>query len=127
MNIINAVAHALFEGIALAQRRSSMYALVEISSKQYKVRQGDVILVDLLGKKAGDSVSFDSVLAIVDGDNATFGTPYVKNAQIKGEVVTEKVLADKIKVYKYHRRKGYRKTQGHRQGYSQIKIDEIVG
>lgn len=104
-----------------------MYALVEINSKQYKVTEGDTLLVDLQHKANGENLSFDSVLAVVNDSNATFGTPYVNGAKIEAVVVNEKVLDDKIKVYKYHRRKGYRRTQGHREGYTEIKVNKIVG
>ena len=92
-----------------------MYALVEILGKQYKAVEGETLQVDLETEK---------VLAVVDGDNARFGTPYVAGASIKATVGSE-VKGEKIKVYKFHRRKGYRRTQGHRQQYTMITIDKI--
>ena len=103
-----------------------MYALVEINSKQYKVEQGDKLLVDLQHYKEGDAIVFNSVLAVMDGSNAVFGTPYVNGARLEAVVLSEKVLSKKIRVYKYHRRKGYRKTQGHREGYTEILVNNIV-
>ena len=102
-----------------------MYALVEIKSKQYKVSEGDEILVDLQNKPAGEELSFPSVLAVVKDGSATFGTPYVTSAKVKAKVLVERVLDEKVRVYKYNRRKGYRKTQGHRQGYTKILIESI--
>lgn len=102
-----------------------MYALVEILSKQYKVKVGDLVTVDLLHSENESKVKFDSVLAVIEGDNAKFGTPYIKGASVEATVVTDELRGKKIKVYKYHRRKGYRRTQGHRESYSVIKIDSI--
>ncbi|MCH3917067.1 MAG: 50S ribosomal protein L21 [Spirochaetia bacterium] len=103
-----------------------MYALVEILGKQYKVVEGDTIQVDLLNQENGAKLEYDSVLAIVDENGATFGAPYVSGAKVLATVADELVKGDKIKVYKFHRRKGYRRTQGHRQKYSLIKIDQIA-
>lgn len=102
-----------------------MYALVEILGKQYKVQEGDTVRVDKTNSKNGDKLNYTTVLAIVDGSSVKFGTPYVSGASIDAEVVTEEMRGEKIKVYKYHRRKGYRRTQGHRESYSVIKIEKI--
>ncbi len=101
-----------------------MYALVEILGKQYKAEVGAVLLVDRLPLEAGASYEIDKVLAVVDGDNAKFGTPYVEGAKITA-TVEEEVKGDKVKVFKFHRRKGYRRTQGHREKYTKITINEI--
>lgn len=101
-----------------------MYALVEILGKQYKAEVGAVLLVDRLPLEAGASYEIDKVLAVVDGDNAKFGTPYVEGAKITATVV-EEVKGDKVKVFKFHRRKGYRRTQGHREKYTKITINTI--
>ena len=103
-----------------------MYALVEILGKQYKAEEGQSLQVDLLNMEEGASFETDKVLAVVDGDEAKFGTPYVSGASIQATVGSE-VKGDKIKVYKFHRRKGYRRTQGHRETYTTIKIEKIVG
>ena len=102
-----------------------MYALVEILGKQYKVQEGDTVTVDKTHAKEGDKLNYPTVLAIVDGSVAKFGTPYVQGASVDATLVSEQILGDKIKVYKYHRRKGYRRTQGHREKYSVIKVDKI--
>lgn len=101
-----------------------MYALVEILGKQYKAEVGAVLLVDRLPLEAGASYEIDKVLAVVDGDNAKFGTPYVEGAKITA-TVEEEVKGDKVKVFKFHRRKGYRRTQGHREKYTKITINAI--
>ena len=74
----------------------------------------------------GASFETDKVLAVVDGDEAKFGTPYVSGASIQATVGSE-VKGDKIKVYKFHRRKGYRRTQGHREQYQEITFSTVQG
>jgi len=103
-----------------------MYALVEILGKQYKAEEGATLQVDLLSMEEGSSLEVEKVLAVVDGDNAKFGTPYVEGAKVTATVGSE-VKGDKIKVYKFHRRKGYRRTQGHRQQYTLITVNKIEG
>ncbi len=103
-----------------------MYALVEILGKQYKAIEGETVQVDYISKgEAGTSLEYATVLAIVDESNATFGTPYVADAVVKATVV-EHVKGDKIRVFKKKRRKGYTKTQGHRQKYTLITINQII-
>ena len=101
-----------------------MYALVEIKGKQYKAVEGETLQVDLLNIEEGASYETDKVLAVVDGENAKFGTPYVAGAKVVATVGSE-VKGEKVKVYKFHRRKGYRRTQGHREQYTMITINKI--
>ena len=101
-----------------------MYALVEIKGKQYKAVEGETLQVDLLNMEEGASYETDKVLAVVDGQNAKFGTPYVAGAKVVATVGSE-VKGEKVKVYKFHRRKGYRRTQGHREQYTMITINKI--
>ena len=101
-----------------------MYALVEIKGKQYKAVEGETLQVDLLNMEEGASYETDKVLAVVDGENAKFGTPYVASAKVVATVGSE-VKGEKVKVYKFHRRKGYRRTQGHREQYTMITINKI--
>lgn len=103
-----------------------MYALVEILGKQYKALVGATLQVDKLSMEEGSALELEKVLAIVDENSAKFGTPYVSGAKVLATVEGE-MKGDKIKVYKFRRRKGYRRTQGHRQQYSLIKINEIIG
>lgn len=101
-----------------------MYALVEILGKQYKAEEGATLKVDRINKEAGEAVSFNTVLAVVDGENVKFGAPYVEGATVEATLV-EEVKAEKIIVFKYERRKGYRKTQGHREKYTLIKVNKV--
>ncbi len=102
-----------------------MYALVEILGKQYKVLEGAELKVDKINSEAKDKVEFTSVLALSDGEKTTFGKPYVEGAKVVCSL-KEDVKGNKVKVYKFHRRKGYRRTQGHRQQYSVITVDQII-
>ena len=101
-----------------------MYALVEILGKQYKAEVGKDIQVDLVKAEVGGKVSYTSVLAIVDGDKAQFGAPYVKGASVEATLKSN-FKDKKVHVFKYNRRKGYRKTRGHREQYSILTIDSI--
>jgi large subunit ribosomal protein L21 len=103
-----------------------MYALVEILGKQYKAVEGETIQVDHINKmEEGASLEYSTVLAVVDESSAKFGTPYVANAKVTATYVGDK-KGDKIRVFKYEKRKGYRRTQGHRQQYSMITINKIT-
>mgnify|MGYP002516128115 FL=1 len=108
----------------LIEKDKYMYALVEILGKQYKAEEGKVLLVDRIPQEAGSSYEISKVLAVVDGEKAVFGTPCVENAKVLA-TVGEEVKGDKVKVYKFRRRKGYRRTQGHREKYTQITINKI--
>ena len=100
-----------------------MYAIIATGGKQYKVAEGDVIRVEKLGKSEGETVTFDQVLAI-GGDKLVIGNPVVSGATVSATVVTEgKGL--KVIIYKYKRKSGYHKKNGHRQLFTQVKIDKI--
>ena len=101
-----------------------MYALVEILGKQYKAEVGKEIQVDLVKAEIGAKVTYESVLAIVDEKNAKFGAPYVKGASVVATLKSN-TKGDKVRIYKYRRRKGYHRTQGHREQYSILTIDSI--
>ena len=101
-----------------------MYALVEILGKQYKAEVGKDVQVDLVKAEIGAQVTYESVLAIVDGSKAKFGAPYVKGASVVATLKSN-FKDDKVRVYKFHRRKGYRRTQGHREQYSILTINSI--
>lgn len=103
-----------------------MYALVEILGKQYKAEEGKSVLVDLLHLEEGATYETEKVLAVVDGDQAKFGTPYVEGAKVTATVGAVK-KGEKVKVYKFHRRKGYRRTQGHREQYQEIIFSKVQG
>jgi large subunit ribosomal protein L21 len=101
-----------------------MYALVEILGKQYKAQEGAVLKVDKIDSEEGQELEFDSVVAIADGDKSVFGTPYVKGAKVVA-TLKENIKDKKIKIFKFKRRKGYKRTQGHRQQYSLITVKSI--
>ena len=103
-----------------------MYALVEILGRQYKAEEGKELVVDRLNMEEGSTLEIEKVLALVDGDNARFGAPYVSGAKVTATVGSE-FRGEKVKVYKFRRRKGYRRTQGHRETYSRITISKIEG
>ena len=101
-----------------------MNAIIVTGGKQYKVSEGDVVFIEKLDQNAGDTVKFDQVLAIIDGENATFGTPVVEGASV--EATVEKTgKGKKIRIFKYNAKKGYRKRQGHRQPYTKVTINKI--
>jgi len=101
-----------------------MYAIIETGGKQYKVKQGDVIDIEMVENDVGESVKFD-VLLLCNGENTQVGTPKVAGAVVKGELVGESA-GPKIESLVYRRRKGSRRRFGHRQHYSRVKITEIV-
>jgi large subunit ribosomal protein L21 len=101
-----------------------MYAVVATGGKQYKVQQGDVLRVEKLTGDVGSEVAFDKVLMFSDGENVQIGQPVVEGAVVKGRIV-EQGKSKKVIVFKYKRRKRYRRKQGHRQPYTAVKIDAI--
>lgn len=100
-----------------------MYAIIATGGKQYKVAEGDVIRVEKLGAAAGETYTFDQVLA-VGGDELTVGCPTVAGASVSATVM-EEGRGKKVIVYKYKRKTGYHKKNGHRQLYTKVKIDKI--
>jgi large subunit ribosomal protein L21 len=102
-----------------------MYALVEFKGKQYKAEKGAMLKVDRIDAEPGAAVDIDSVL-LVSGDSVTVGAPYVKGAKVSA-VVESHGKDRKIIVFKYMPKKDYRRKQGHRQQYSIIKIEDIIG
>ena len=101
-----------------------MFAVLNTGGKQYKVSQGDLIEVEKLESNAGDTVTLDQVLMVGEGDNIEVGSPYVSGCSVKGEVI-EQGKGSKIIVFKKKRRKKYRRKNGHRQLFTQLKITEI--
>ena len=99
-------------------------AVIVTGGKQYRVAEGDVIFVEKLEGAAGDTFAFDKVLAVVDGENAVFGKPFVEGATVSANLV-KTGKAKKIRVYKMKPKKGYRRTQGHRQPYTKVQIETI--
>jgi len=101
------------------------HAIIETGGKQYRVKEGDVIFIEKLPAKDGETVTFDNVLAIVGDDGIKFGTPMVEGASVTGGVV-KSGKSKKIIVFKMRRRKGYRRKQGHRQPYTKVQIESII-
>ena len=102
------------------------HAIIETGGKQYRVAEGDVVFIEKLPAEEGDAVSFDKVLAVIDEDASTFGTPYIEGASVAGKVLKQG-KSKKIRVYKMKPKKGYRKTIGHRQPYTKLTIKSIEG
>ncbi len=102
-----------------------MYAIIQIAGKQFKVKPGMVLNVPTLDAEPGKRVNVERVLAYSDGKSLEVGTPELTNVDIDGTVVAHG-RAKKIIVFKKKRRKGYQKKQGHRQGYTQIKVEGIA-
>jgi large subunit ribosomal protein L21 len=101
-----------------------MFAIVNISGKQYRVTEGDQIKVASLGTEAGEKIKFDQVLLTADGKKVRIGEPVVKNVSVSGTVLNNG-RDRKVIVFKKKRRKGYRRKNGHRQSFSLIQIDKI--
>ena len=103
-----------------------MKAVIVTGGKQYSVQEGDIIFIEKLNVEAEETVTFDQVLAVVDGENSKFGTPVVA-----GAAVTAKVLKNgkgkKITVFKYRPKKDSKSMQGHRQPYTKVQIEKISG
>ena len=100
------------------------HAIIETGGKQYRVAEGDILYIEKLEAAEGDTVKFDSVLAVFNDGSATFGAPLVKGASVSASVV-KNGKAKKIIVYKMRPKKGYRKKQGHRQPYTKVEIGKI--
>jgi len=102
-----------------------MYAVITTGGKQYKVSPGDVVRVESLEAKKGDTVEIKDVYMIADGDKISVGKPTLKTAKVTAEVV-EEGRGEKLLIFKHRRRKGFRRTNGHRQNYTAIKVKEIT-
>ena len=100
-----------------------MYAIIATGGKQYKVAEGDIVRVEKLDVAEGDKVTFDQVL-MLGGDETVIGNPTVAGAKVIA-TVTANGKADKVIVYKYKRKTGYHKKNGHRQLFTEVKIDSI--
>ncbi len=100
-----------------------MYAIIETCGKQFRVQEGNKIVIDRLAAEIGNEVTFDRVV-MLGGDSAKFGAPYIDGAKVTAKVI-EHGRGEKVIVFKKHRRKSYRKTQGHRQDYTALTITGI--
>jgi large subunit ribosomal protein L21 len=102
-----------------------MYAVFRTGGKQFRAEPGKALRIPTLEGEPGDSVTFDDVLLTSDGKKVQVGTPTVNGAKVKAEVLRHG-RDRKIIVFKRKRRKGYRRKQGHRQGFTEIRVDEIL-
>jgi len=103
-----------------------MYAVIQTGGKQYRVKSGEQLKVESLAADVGATVSFDRVLMLGEGEGVKVGAPFVSGAAVKATVVAQG-RGEKVRIFKLRRRKHYAKTQGHRQGFTEVRIDEIVG
>jgi large subunit ribosomal protein L21 len=103
-----------------------MYAVIKTGGKQYRVTEGETLKVEKLDAEEGASVEFDQVLMIADGDRIQVGTPYVEGARVTATVKSQG-RGPKVVIVKFRRRKHYRKTQGHRQSYTELRVSDISG
>lgn len=102
-----------------------MHAVIKTGGKQYRVAEGDVLKVETLQAEPGATVAFD-VLAVGDGADLKVGTPMVEGAKVEAEVV-DQIRGDKVIVFKKKRRQNYRRTRGHRQNLTVVKVTGITG
>jgi large subunit ribosomal protein L21 len=103
-----------------------MYAVIKTGGKQYKVAPGEKLKVELIPAHVGAQIVLDQVLLVGDGSNVRLGQPIVAGATVNATVIAHG-RGDKVKIFKMRRRKHYQKHQGHRQGFTELKIDGIVG
>lgn len=103
-----------------------MYALVEIKGKQYRVEKGSTVQVDRISGARGETVDFETVLMVHDDSGVRFGTPYLEGVKVS-TTISEQARGKKVRVFKYKRRKNYRRTRGHRQYITTVTVDEISG
>lgn len=103
-----------------------MYAVIESGGKQHRVTEGEILKLEKLEAATGDKVKFDKVLMVGEGETVKIGTPLVKGGQVEAEVLTHG-RGKKVEIIKFNRRKHFRKQQGHRQWFTEVKITGIKG
>ena len=101
-----------------------MYAVIVSGGKQHRVEPGEVLKLEKLDVATGDTIDFDKVLLVADGESVKVGAPYVEGGKVSAEVVAHG-RGDKVTIIKFQRRKHHRKQMGHRQWYTQVKITDI--
>jgi large subunit ribosomal protein L21 len=102
-----------------------MYAVIKTGGKQYRVTSGEQVRIESLPADVGAAVSFDQVLMVGEGDQARVGAPLVSGAKVQATVLSHG-RSEKVKIFKLRRRKHFQKSQGHRQSYTEVRIDDIV-
>ena len=103
-----------------------MFAVIESGGKQHRVEEGEVLRLEKLAAGPGETVTFDRVLLIAEGDDIKVGMPFVDGGEVTAEVVGEG-RGDKVTVIKFKRRKNYHRKQGHRQSYTEVRVTGIRG
>ena len=101
-----------------------MYAVIKTGGKQYRVSSGEKLKIELLTAEVGAQIDLDQVLVVADGENVTFGRPMIVGAKVTATILSHG-RHDKVKIFKMRRRKHYQKHQGHRQHYTEVRIDAI--
>jgi large subunit ribosomal protein L21 len=102
-----------------------MYAVIKTGGKQYRVAEGDVLALERLEGEKGSTITFDHVLAIGGGDGLKLGKPTLEGAKVEAEVLAQG-RAKKVIVFKFKRRKGYKRTKGHRQYFTRVRVKSIT-
>jgi large subunit ribosomal protein L21 len=103
-----------------------MYAVIRTGGKQYRVSQGDTLQVETIDANAGDSIEFDQVLMVGEGEQVRIGTPLVEGSKVTATVRSHG-RGDKVEIIKFRRRKHHMKRMGHRQNYTEVEITGITG
>ncbi|MBT8116237.1 MAG: 50S ribosomal protein L21 [Gammaproteobacteria bacterium] len=103
-----------------------MYAVIRTGGKQYRVSQGDTLQVETINADAGDSIEFDQVLMVGEGEQVRIGTPLVEGSKVTATVRSHG-RGDKVEIIKFRRRKHHMKRMGHRQNYTEVEITGITG
>jgi large subunit ribosomal protein L21 len=103
-----------------------MYAVIVSGGKQHRVVEGETLRLEKLEVATGESIDFDKVLMIGEGEDVKVGAPYVDGGKVTAEVVSHG-RGDKVRIIKFRRRKHHRKQQGHRQWFTEVKITGITG
>jgi len=98
-----------------------MYAVIATGGKQYRISSGAKLKIEQIAADVGSEIVLDKVLMVADGENVTLGTPLLSGASVKAKIVSHG-RGDKVRIFKMRRRKHYRKSQGHRQNYTEIEI-----
>src|SRR5512143_1356998 len=101
-----------------------MYAVIKTGGKQYRVSAGETLKIETVAGDVGSAVVLDKVLMVGEGDKVTVGKPLINGATVKATIVSHG-RGDKVRIFKMKRRKHYQKRQGHRQNYTEIRIDGI--
>jgi len=101
-----------------------MYAIFKALGKQFRAEKGQTLQLPLMDKEPGDKITFDEVLLSSDGDTIKAGAPFVKGASVEAEVIGQ-VKGEKLYIFKFKRRKNYRRKTGHRQKYTEVRITDV--